>query len=278
MLIDKKKHTEQKNFIPHGIHQYNQMRLDIAEKKIEKLKKEKEMSSLKLIKAMGSFHPQRSKKTNQWKCDTVTASSVTVCTMNPKAGEALYLPGPAPKFFVKDVLKISQAFKDPIQKIISGAKSKTKESKFNGYRDMMNAQVNFDQSNYHEAYHHMQMAIDDFEGMPEQNIALFFFKIFQYIHEPHMKMRQKLLHDFQELRGVLPPYLNDHCLLFIYRLEKIIHGKSDINEQDIQHETLKKVLAFEQKMPRLLFHKATSILMSPRIDTLDVIYAHIKAV
>lgn len=278
MLIDQKKHDNQKNFIPHGIHQYNEMRLEMAEKKIERLTKEKGIHSLQLIKEMGSFFPQRSKKSENWKCDTVTASSVTICTMNPKVGEALYLPGLAPKFYTKEVIKISQAFVDPVQKIISSTKSKTKIQKINGYRDMMKAQVCFDQHQWHEAYHHMQMAIDDFEGMPEKNIALFFFKVFQYIHEPHMKMRQKLLSDFLKLKDTLPPYLNDHCYLFIYRLEKIVHGKSNVTEEDIQHEMLKKILSFEQKMPRLLFHKATSILMSPRVDTLDVVYAHIKAV
>ncbi len=283
MLINKDKHQDQESFLPHGIHQYNQMRLDIAQKKILKLEKEKDITELKLIKSMGTPYPQKNKKPSAWKCDTITISSVTICTLNPSLGESLFIPGPAPKFYEKEILKFSDAFGNPLQEVISGPKRKMKSQqtqktkKILGSRYLMSAQVSFDQGLFHDAYHYLQMSIDEFEGMPEQFMAIFYFKIYQYIHELHNKIRQKLLEDFYSLLGKLPPYLNDHCYLFIYRLEKIINGKSQIKEHQIISESLKKVFRFEKKMPRLLFHKATSILMNPRRDTLDIIYAHVKA-
>jgi hypothetical protein len=276
MLIDEGKYEQQKDFLPYGIHQYNQMRLDIADKKLAKLNKQENMTSLKLIKDMGTPFTQRTKKSCQWKCDTVTMSSVTICAMNPSHGESLFIPGPAPKFYQKDLIQIKNAFIDPSQKVISSSKSKTKQAKINGYRDLMEAQVSFDKGDFHEAYHFLQMAIDQFEGMPELYIAKFYFYVYQYIHEQHAKVRERLLHDFQDLSGKLPEYLNDHCQLFIFRLGKIINGKSIITQDDIVTDSLKQILLFEMKMPKIFFHKATSILTSPRIDTLDIIYAHVK--
>jgi hypothetical protein len=276
MLIDEARYKKQKDFLPYGIGQYNQMRLDIGNKKANKLSKQKNLTCSKLIKEMATPMVQRTKNPAAWKCDPLTMSSIAVSVMNPSAAESYFIPGPAPKFYQKELIKFSDCFNIPQQNIIYGTKSKIKQSKINGYRDLMEAQVSYDKGQYHEAYHFLQMAIDQFEGLPEYYIAHFYFNVYQYIHDQHAKVREKMLIEFKNLSGKLPEYLNDHCQLFIYRLDKIINGESQVTEDDIKTLSIKKILNFERKMPNTLFHKATSVLTSPRIDTLDIIYAHVK--
>jgi hypothetical protein len=225
--------------------------------------------------------PTRGKTTAAtWKMDTVTPSSISIMTMNAKTGESLYLPGPAPKFYQKEYLKFENSFSDdgPIQTVKSSTKTKTAKDKILAYRSLMESQACWERADYHGAYHNIQMAIDLFEGMPESFVSRFFFAVFQYIHEPHEKVRNHLLAEFYELKDKLPPYLNDHCILFMARLEKILQGRTNMKSSEIQHEALRKILGFERKLPRLFFHKATAVLMNPRVDNLDVIYAHVKAI
>ncbi|TNF00982.1 MAG: hypothetical protein EP326_05500 [Deltaproteobacteria bacterium] len=269
------------HFLPMGIAPYNKMRWDVADQKIKTLSKEKNLNQLKLLKAIATPVPTRGKTSaTNWKMDTVTPSSISIMTMNAKSGESLYLPGPAPKFYQKDYLKFENCFSEdgPKQSLKSSTKTKTSRDKILGNRSLMEAQTCWDRSDYHGAYHNIQMAIDLFDGMPESFIARFFFAVLQYIHEPHEKVRNHLLAEFYELKDKLPPYLNDHCILFIARLEKILQGKTTMRSGEIQHELLRKIMAFERKLPRLFFHKATAVLMNPRIDNLDVIYAHVKAI
>lgn len=271
---------QKSSFLPMGIAPYNKMRLDVADQKIKKLSKEKNLNQLKLLKAIATPVPTRGKTTaTNWKMDTVTTSSISIMTMNAKTGESLYLPGPAPKFYQKEYLKFEKSFTDqgPIQSVKSSTKTKTTKEKILGYRSMMEAQTCWDKLDFHGAYHNIQMAIDLFESMPESFVARFFFAVFQYIHEPHEKVRNHLLAEFYELKDKLPPFLNDHCILFIARLEKILQGRTQMKSSFIQHENLRKIMGFERKLPRLFFHKATAVLMNPRVDNLDVIYAHVKA-
>ena len=272
---------QKSTFLPMGIAPYNLMRWNVAEQKIKKLSKEKNLNQLKLLKTIASPVPTRGKTTAiNWKMDTITPSSISIMTMNAKTGESLYLPGPAPKFYQKEYLKFEKSFSEdgPVQTVRSSTKTKTSKDKILAYRIFMESQICWDKADFHGAYHNIQMAIDLFEGMPERFVARFFFAVFQYIHEPHEKVRNHLLAEFYELKAKLPPYLKDHCILFIARLEKILQGRTNMTSSEIEHEALRKILNFEIKLPRLFFHKVTATLMNPRLDNLDVIYSHVKAI
>lgn len=267
-----------------GIPDYNRMRWDCAEIKIKKLKKEKNLNQEKVLKSLATPLPTRGKTSAaNWKMDTITPSSISIMSMNAKSAESLYITGPAPKFYQNEHVKFENVFggqkgQRPKQSLKSSKGKEVKKDKVLGYRTLMEAQTCWDAADYHGAYHNIQMAVDLFEEMPERFIARFYFAVFQYIHEPHEKVRNHLMGEFQDLQGKLPSYLNDHCTLFIARLEKILNGKIRIRPDLVQHEMLKKIFQFESKLPRLFFHRTTALLMNPRIDNLDIIYAHVKAV
>ena len=138
----------------------------------------------------------------------------------------------------------------------------------------MEAQIGFDLRDSQKVYHHLQFAIDHFDNHIEQGMAKFYFLVSQYMYETHEKVLANILHDFKILEGNLPQTLNDHCLLFIGRLEKILNLHPSVQEDKIQHQKLREILQLESKIPRLIFHFSTKMMIIPRIDILDIIYIH----
>ena len=86
--------------------------------------------------------------------------------------------------------------------------------------------------------------------------------------------------EFRALEGRLPGLLNDHCTLFIFRLEKILgQEKNTIKIADaIQNETLKKMARFERKIPNFIYKRLISGLIVPRLEINDILYLHTKLV
>ncbi len=136
----------------------------------------------------------------------------------------------------------------------------------------MEAQKGFDAHNPIDIYHHLQMAIDHLQHYPERKIAEFYFLIAQYLYESHSKVLANILNDFKKFEDNLPPYLNDHCLLFIGRLERILKMSPSMEEDKIETMKLREIYQRELKIPRAIFHTASKGMIIPRIDILDVIY------
>jgi hypothetical protein len=76
------------------------------------------------------------------------------------------------------------------------------------------------------------------------------------------------------MEGHLPQTLNDHCLLFIGRLERILGAAYTLEEDKIRHPKLRTIYNTELKIPKAIFHVTTKGMIVPRIDILDVIYAY----
>ena len=74
--------------------------------------------------------------------------------------------------------------------------------------------------------------------------------------------------------GHLPQNLNDHCLLFIGRLERILGTAHTLEEDKIIHPKLRTLYNLELKIPRSILHLSTKRIIMPRIDLMDVIYIH----
>ena len=110
--------------------------------------------------------------------------------------------------------------------------------------------------------------------MAPSGIAKFYFLVFQYIYEPDNDLLSNLLSSFKELYGELPCYLNDHCGLFINRIEKILKAPQSIAKEDIKTEALQKVWEMDSLIPRFVLRKMTAKLTIPRPDILDIIYAY----
>jgi hypothetical protein len=268
------KSINQENFLPLGLQQFNLMREEIAHLKIKKLRKH---TDLELIKTMSSPYEQTYKNNNfsHYKIDPLTPSSLSIMTLNPSESIALYVTGDAPKVYRNNIVRVNQAFDGPIIEIIQDKKHTNKhENYFQGLHSLMEAQIGFDLRDSQKIYHYLQFAIDHFENHIENGMAQFYFLVAQYIYETHEKSLANILHDFQRLEGKLPPTLNDHCLLFIGRLEKILNLHPTVQEELIRHPKLREIYQLECKIPRLIFHLTTKMIMIPRIDLMDIIYLH----
>ncbi len=271
------KTINQENFMPLGFHQYNLMRENIADKKINHFLKRKKHTEIDLIKMICTPYEQSFKHHDfsHYCTDPLTASSLSIMTMNPSNHSALYVVGEAPKVYRNNIVEISDAFSDPkLQNIHDKKPTLQFENHYQGLRSLMQAQIGFDKRDPQIIYHHLQFSIDHFENHIEQCVGMFYFLVAQYMYETHEKVFTTLLHDFRKLEGKLPQTLNDHCLLFIYRIEKILGLAPTLQIDCIKQPKLRDIYQLECNIPRLIFHFTTKMIIIPRIDIMDVIYIH----
>ncbi len=273
------KSINQEDLVPTGFHQYNLMREEIAAKKIKNFLGKKEQNEFELIKMMATPYEQKLKHPGHYEnylMDNITPSSLTVMTMNPTASHSYYIGGEAPKVYRDNVLLLSDVFHNPTQKEIKGKKNQktASEDYYLGMKALMKAQKGFDIHDPQIIYHNLQLASDHLENYPEKCLADFYFLIAQYIYETHSKILINLLSDFKKMEGHLPQTLNDHCLLFIGRLERILGAAYTLEEDKIRHPKLRAIFNTELKIPKAIFHVTTKGMIVPRIDILDVIYAY----
>lgn len=272
------KEISQESMLPTGFHQYNLMREEIAQRKINQFLKTNQRSELELIRMMATPLNQKIAKPGHYEnylMDNITPSSLTVMTMNPTAAAALYLDNPAPKIYRDNIISITDCFKNPLQKEIKSKKHKGASlDYYQGIASLMKAQKGFDLNNAQTVYHNLQFAIDHLEHHAEKGVAEFYFLIAQYMFETHPKVLMTLLHDFKKMEGHLPQTLNDHCLLFVGRLERILQVTNTMEEDRIVHPKLRAIYNFEMKIPRVVFHPTTKGMIIPRLDILDVIYLY----
>jgi hypothetical protein len=131
-----------------------------------------------------------------------------------------------------------------------------------------------DNGQVEKAYHTLQMAIIKLEGYPESFVARFFFLIWQYIHEESNKDLSYIYQEFISLEGKLPEYLNDHRILFITRLNKILgHGHNEKLRNKIKNDNLKRIFDKEIKMKSVALKMLRKFTV-PRIEILDIIYIY----
>lgn len=272
------KNINQMEMLPTGFHQYNLMREEVANKKIANFLSKKQKTDSDLIRMMTTPLDQKIKTTGHYehyKMDTMTPSSLTVMTMNPTSSQCLYIGGEAPKLFRDNIIQIDNCFKNVTQKEIKIKKAKSvSEDYYEGIKSLMEAQKGFDLYDPQMVYHGLQFAIDHLENYPEHIVAKFYFLVAQYMFETHPKVLVTLLHDFKELEGKCPPNLNDHCLLFIGRLERILKSSRTMEEDKISHPKLRDIYNLELKIPRAIFHLTTKGMIVPRIDIMDFIYLY----
>ncbi|MBC7714185.1 MAG: hypothetical protein H7177_12650 [Rhizobacter sp.] len=271
------KSLNQRQYLPLGFDQYNLMREEVAAKKIVNFmnKKKTQPSQLELLQMMSTPLDQKLKDDDfkSYNLDNLTPSSISVMTMNPTDGSSLYLGGLAPKVFTDNVFEIKDAFnRVKIEPVKIKSESVVDPEYHLGLRSFMDAQKGFDAHNSIEIYHNLQMAIDHLEKYPERKIAEFYFLIAQYLYESHNKVLASLLNEFKKFEDKLPPYLNDHCLMFIGRLERILKMPPSLEEDKIQTKKLREIYQKELMIPRAVFHVASKGMIIPRIDILDVIY------
>lgn len=264
---------DQKEFYPYGLDEFNNLREEVANEKIEKYLTNKANDDKKVLKVISSPLINTNKPLRP---DPTTMSSLGVSIFNPTAGRVLITSGVGPKYFNSSAHKITNTWDEESLSIEKYSDKPTDEKYCQGMRHLMLAQVAFDKDIKEDIYHHLQMSIEFLNAYKEKNLATFFFLVFQYKEEKHEKVRGKLLDNFYDLKGTLTPYLEDNLNLFIYRLERLTKVGTTINAESFKHEKIKSLYLEEEKIPDFLLHKATTILLNPRIDMWDCIHAHIK--
>ncbi len=265
--------------LPYGLEVYNEMRMEMKERKKKSLgfDKKKKWDAETLLRFIATADEQKERPSKEWQADPMNPAALQNIAMIPEKGEALIIPDLAPKFFTGEAIQLKNAYQSPrfhARKI----KGKTNDEFYRkGVFHFMQAQVAQDKGQVHKTYHHIQLANEYLRDFPMGKISEFYFLVFQYMHEEHKKVHSQILKGFKELEDSLPSYLQDHNTLFIARLEKILKGHTTVGIEEIKHMSLQRVFEFESKMPRLLFHAITKELMAPRLDLLDVFYPHVKA-
>lgn len=274
--LPENKKIDLSNTLPYGMKQYCKLRSKSANKKIKNINKKKTINQLNFLKFMSVPEYGHDLNSESWTLEPINHCSVGAYTLDAINGRSLSVSGPAPKFFNGNYCEFTNIWKSPLQKLRKTKTKATPPQYYLGMRSLALAQVAIDSKEIVEAYHNLQVSINQLKGYYEQNIAKFYFDVLQYIHEPNTDLRFRMLNKFRELENNLPTYLNDHCLLFISRLEVILRGESFISSEQVQHTKLKNILTIEKKIPRSLMHKATAPFIMLRIEFLDIYYHHLK--
>ena len=200
----------------------------------------------------------KNQKTNlkDWKLSPITQSSIACSTFNLNDEESLFIPGPAPKYIRKEISQFKNIWsRKPLQEKLllkSDKRLSFITNKYHqGMKELISAQTCYDKHDFH-------MALSFYPGEyrnPGQITRKVYCKVlfccFQFIHEPHTKARGLILQEFKELKGKLPSYLNDHCLLFINRLQVLISGYSSLSPMRINHIGLREVFTLKE-----IFHES----------------------
>lgn len=268
---------KQEDFIPYGFSQYNDLRESLAKEKIDIFMSEhgKNPTEAELLKLMSSKIDQAVTKENfnEYRLDNINCSSLSVMVLNPTAQKAYYLKGEAPKFYKDSFCEFTNVFSDlKTKEHTIKAKDGIDHFVFQGNQALMKAQKAFDKKDASQVYNQLQLAIDYLENQPEEHIARFYFLVAQFIYENHDVALEKLLKDFKSYEDKLPSYLNDQCLMFIWRLERILNLHPSVETDKITSIKLKNILKKEELIPRFLFKSVIKNMMIPRIDILDIIY------
>ena len=272
LLINKR--YPQKKILPYNFYHYCKMRENCDNKKIKKILKEKDLTENNLLKKITTPLSQEDKPFEKWEADSATPITVGALTLNPTKQSSLYIPGPAPKYYSGQMVSLTQTKKGIRQHtIINEDPSLLSTSWTEGMKRLILAMQAYQKKEIHLTYHHAQMACDYLEGTTEQKLAKLYLAFYRFLNEEDKTLREDILNDLLNLKDDLPTYLKDHCLLFIWRLERLLDKKIKVTKDDIESPVLKKIWEFENKIPKLLHYKVTAPFIQPRPDILDVVYA-----
>lgn len=290
----------QSELLPFGFQSYNEMREESAMRKIHALKEMKNklsstqssaLSSAEVVRLFtmpkhlvqkNSLNDKKTKTDQQkiWCLDVITPSSLQIMNFNLQQESSIYLTGPTPKIYRDNLIDIQNVFRKPTQTEIKfiGSQKNYQDHEFElGLQELMLAQKSLDYHELSNCYHHLQMSIDHFHESQDKSAAYvgrFFFNVLQFLHDDHLKVRKHLRDEFQSLKGHLPYHLEDHRLLFVARLNRFIDGNFAIEEDNITHSALRKLLNLEAQIPLLIYFQTIKNLTTVRLDMLDIVYLH----
>lgn len=268
--------------IPQGFDHYNGMRLQHAQAMIKKLEKKNSGKNLagfgqqELFSAM-ALPDQRKTSSQNWTTSYLTPTTLSLSTFNAVIGSSYFVDGPAPKYLSDSYTQFTNVWQQLEKKSLAPSSRKPHWSQeyITGMRYYSKTQRHFDLGDISNCYHDLQQAIAYLEGHPEKVIAQFYFLIFRYMYEPSNDMQAAMLLEFSQSLKQLPYFLQDHCRLFMARLERILYAKTLLAEEDFTSEAIRGLFIKESTFAQLGFRKITSALTIPRMELPDIHYLHL---
>ncbi len=264
--------NDQSSIQPFGNINLCQMKRKSLEKDIKNFQFDPKKNSLiQSMKLVGSLSSKKSKTALNWNISPITPSSIQFIAFNNNNFSSLMTSGHGPKHFSKQKFLYKNIFSN-LQ--MENVKQNNKETDYQkAYTLLANFQSHIDKGEITQAYHQIQMAKKYFQGYSEEYIVDFYYSVLQYIYESDNRDLTYLFHNFEDLAGKLPEYLEDHRKLFIMRLAKIIGHKANNESSQINNEHLQSIYREEFKLNGLSI-KGLRYLIFPRIEILDIIYAY----
>ncbi len=268
------KDSVQGQFLPYGVEEFNQMRKKMAHKKILKLQHSKNITDVKLLKAMTTPIDQREFKDSESKMDCITPFSLGAYCMNASQGRLQLIPGPAPKYYQGVHHSFLNLWTAP--EVQYSEKEIVPHPLHTSMHHYMLAQTNADLRKFEQTYHHLQMCIDHAAGYPEAYWAEFYFHVYQFHHEPDHDLYPAILQSMRHLIPHLPEVLKEHALLYIMRLERLTNLPISITLEEIKDPNLRRIMTTELNIPTSILKMVLDTNVRPRLDFLDIMYGHLR--
>lgn len=208
----------------------------------------------------------------KWHFDVITPSSIQAICMDAIEQSASIIPGKAPKFYKGQVCNYSNIFQDSQINAIDEKFDYNKDF-ITGNERLAAFQSYLDSGKIEQAYHEIQMSYEYLKKTSHAPIIRFYILVLQYIYESNKKDLAYLYSDFKQLENQLPHYLDDHRILFMMRLEKLLGHPILEKSSKIKNHNLKDLYDKERKLkaPALIILKK---LIFPRVEILDILYGY----
>lgn len=261
-----------KQLLPLGLENYCQMRTQSFQRSWEK-RKNKAMNEKVMLDLLGSAPVTEARSAKAWTLTPRTPFSLSISVINPAQASLSYVPGSAPKILGEEIQTFFNLWENLDHLIEKNKTTRPALPYQKGLENYALAQKYLDAHDFHLAFHHIQLSEEFWAPYAEGKIARFFLLSLQYLHTNHAREWGGLLEKFGALRADLPPYLADHAVLMMGRIEKILDLPNTVAENDIAHPALAALFAWEKTLSVAAL-KLTRHLSILRLDILDIIYLY----
>lgn len=263
------KNTATDQIQPFGNANQCKMRKEVVEKRLAN--QSGELSMEKTLEIIAKPSGKKAQHARDWKLGPLTPASIQVYSFHGTQLKSFFISHSTPKVFNGNFLEQTNLFTNVQTKV---HKKKYKADNYHqGLKYTHQFQSYLDKNNIPKAYHSLQMAIQYFKGYEEFYILSFYFTVMEYIYESDKRDMSYIYHDFLNLEGKLPSYLNDHRLLFLLRTSKLLEQTVENNINLIENKALKELYRKEFNLNGMAI-KGLKYLIFPRIEILDIIYAY----
>lgn len=203
----------------------------------------------------------------------ININSVQVASMNGKLQEIALIQNPYPLFSDNEFIKLDLKRKKIEQTLIKSKGDEIPNNFKKGYKHWMNAASYFDRDLHQEGFHELQMAQTLLKSYNIESTLSFYYQVYRYKYFNDKKIYISIKNELAKLEGKLPEHLENHRLLFLLRLNRLLKNPSDLSSGQITKLHLKKYYEYEADL-NLLTLKFLKKLIYPKPELEDIIYLY----